>query len=77
MLEHRITLHGTGYTHYWYISAACALLRTKLAASSSTTLQEQQAIDRVSKQYYRVLGGQEDILKAKKSLLMGLDRVSN
>ena len=75
MLEHRIALHGTGYTHYWYISAACALLKAKLA-SSETTLQKQQAIDRVSKQYYRVLGGQEDFAQAKKDLLIGLDRVS-
>lgn len=31
MLEVRITLHGTGYTHYWYIFAACALLRSTLS----------------------------------------------
>jgi hypothetical protein len=68
MLEDRITRLGTGYTHYWYISAACAFLRSALSPEESTA-QKQQAIDRVARQYYRVLASQEDLLKAKEKII--------
>ena len=68
MLEDRITRLGTGYTHYWYISAACALLRSAMLPRESTA-QKQQAIDRVARQYYRVLASQEDFLNAKEKII--------
>jgi hypothetical protein len=75
MLEDRITRLGTGYTHYWYISAACSLLRTAMRPEDSS-LQKQQAIDRVARQYFRVFSSQEDFLKAKESIFpVGLSKV--
>jgi hypothetical protein len=68
MLQDRITRLGTGYTHYWYISAAYALLRSEMSPKQSTT-QKQEAIDRVARQYYRVLASQEDFLKAKEKVI--------
>ena len=68
MLEDRITRLGTGYTHYWYISAACGLLRSTIKPSEAI-VQKQQAIDRVARQYYRILASQEDFLKAKEKIL--------
>jgi hypothetical protein len=64
MLEQRITQHGTGYTYYWYISAASAFLRSVLVPSESVR-ERQEAINRVTRQYCRVLESQEDIDKAK------------
>lgn len=64
MLEDRITRLGTGYTHYWYISAACSLLRSAMRPEDSSA-QKQQAIDRVARQYFRIFASQEDFLKAK------------
>ncbi|KAI9836674.1 MAG: hypothetical protein M1819_001310 [Sarea resinae] len=68
MLEDRITRLGTGYPHYWYISAACALLRSAVSPEESTA-QKQQAIDRIARQYYRVLASQEDFLRAKEKII--------
>lgn len=72
LLEERIAKLGTGYTHYWYISASLALLQCALLPSKSTA-QKQQAIDRVSRQYQRVLEAQEDFPTAKESLLPGIN----
>lgn len=75
MLEDRITRLGTGYTHYWYISAACSLLRSAMRPEDSS-IQKQQAIDRVARQYFRVFSSQEDFQKAKESILpVGLSKV--
>lgn len=68
LLADRITRLGTGYTHYWYISAACALLKLTVLPEQATA-QKQEAIDKVARQYYRVLASQEDILKAKERIL--------
>lgn len=68
MLEDRITQLGTGYTHYWYISAGCALLRSASSPDTST-VENQQAIDRVARQYYRILASQEDIHIAKEKVI--------
>jgi hypothetical protein len=38
---------------------------------SQSDAQKQQAIDRVARQYYRVLASQEDFVKAKEKLLPG------
>lgn len=67
MLEERITRLGTGYTHHWYISATCSLLRSALRPEDSSA-QKQQAIDRVARQYYRVLASQEDFIKAREKI---------
>ncbi|KAJ6161236.1 hypothetical protein N7470_004632 [Penicillium chermesinum] len=76
MLEDRIIQLGTGYTHYWYISAGCALLRSASSPDSSL-VENQQAIDRVARQYYRVLASQDDIHLAKEKVLnMPADQVS-
>lgn len=64
MLEQRIVRLGTGYTHYWYMSAACSLVRTVIFPNVSAG-QKEQAIDRVARQYYHVLQSQEDFVKAK------------
>lgn len=68
MLEDRIARLGTGYTHYWYISATSALLRSAIRPEDSSA-QKQQAIDRVARQYYRVFASQEDYTKAKEKIL--------
>ncbi|KAJ5679058.1 hypothetical protein N7462_007302, partial [Penicillium macrosclerotiorum] len=68
MLQDRIVQLGTGYTHYWYISAGFALLRSAMSPDRSS-LENQQAIDRVARQYYRVLASQEDIKLAKENII--------
>ena len=76
MLEQRITRLGTGYTHYWYISAARSLLRSAMQPEKLIE-QKQQAIDGVARQYYRILASQEDFVKAKDSILpAGISKVS-
>ena len=76
MLEQRITRLGTGYTHYWYISAARSLLRSAMQPEKLIE-QKQQAIDGVARQYYRVLASQEDFMKAKESILpVGIIKVN-
>jgi hypothetical protein len=76
MLEQRITRLGTGYTHYWYISAARSLLRSAIQPEKLME-QKQQAIDGVARQYYRVLASQEDFVKAKESILpAGISKVN-
>lgn len=70
MLEDKITHLGTGYTHYWYISAAYGLINSK-ASSGNGTGQEQQAIERVARQYFKVRASQEDLPKAKEKMLLG------
>ncbi|KAJ6111408.1 hypothetical protein N7523_007469 [Penicillium sp. IBT 18751x] len=64
LFEDRITRIGTDFTRYWYISAARALLRSVVDRSNATTL-EQQAIEHVARQYYRIRASQEDLLSAK------------
>ncbi|OKL57739.1 hypothetical protein UA08_06921 [Talaromyces atroroseus] len=64
MLESKITQHGTGYTYYWYISAASALLRGLLAPEEASR-EKEEAIGRVTRQYYRILAWQEDLVKAR------------
>ncbi|KAF3400926.1 hypothetical protein DPV78_006061 [Talaromyces pinophilus] len=68
MLEQRITQHGTGYTYYWYISAASAFLRSVLFPSESTR-EKEGAINRVTRQYCRILEAQEDIDSAKDMIM--------
>lgn len=76
MLEQRITQHGTGYTYYWYISAASAFLRSVLFPSESTR-EKEGAINRVTRQYCRILEAQEDIDSAKDMIMpMHLQSVS-
>lgn len=77
MLEDRIKRLGTGYTHYWYISAACSLLRSAMRPDESS-VQKQQAIDRVARQYFRVFNSQEVFQKARESILpAGFGKVSS
>lgn len=68
MLEHRISQHGTGYTYYWYISAASAFLRSVLIPSQST-VEKEGAINRVTQQYCRILEAQQDIDSAKNTIM--------
>jgi hypothetical protein len=69
MLEDKITLLGTGYTHYWYISAAYGLITSKLSPGNATA-QKQQAIDRVARQYFKVRASQEGLPQAKEKMLL-------
>jgi Fungal specific transcription factor domain len=64
MLETKITQHGTGYTYYWYISAASALLRAMLVPEEASR-EKEEAISRVTRQYYRILAWQEEPVKAR------------
>jgi hypothetical protein len=68
MLEDKITYLGTGYTHYWYISAAYGLISSK-TSTGNPTAQKQQAIDRVARQYFKVRASQEDLPRAKEKML--------
>jgi hypothetical protein len=70
LLEEKITRLGTGYTHYWYISAAYGLIQLDKTPGNPTA-QKQQAIDRVARQYFKVRASQEDLSKAKEKLLLG------
>ena len=74
MLEDKITRLGTGYTHYWYISAAYGLVQSKSSQGSPAT-QKQEAVDRLSRQYYKVLASQEDLSKAKENMLRRIGNV--
>ncbi|KAJ5198622.1 uncharacterized protein N7498_007739 [Penicillium cinerascens] len=67
LFEDRITRLGTDFTRHWYISAARSLLRSVVDPSDATT-QEQQAIEHVARQYYRVRASQEDMHSAKEKL---------
>lgn len=64
LFEDRITRIGTDFTRYWYISAARALLRS-IVDPTDATMQEQQAIEHVARQYYRIRASQEDLHSAK------------
>lgn len=64
LLEQRITQHGTGYTHYWYISAAIAFVRCILVPST-TKMNKEEAINSVTQQYRRILDSQEELNTAK------------
>lgn len=76
MLEQRITQHGTGYTYYWYISAASAFLRSVLVPVESTR-EKEGAINKVTRQYCRILEAQQDIDIAKDMIIpMHLQSVS-
>lgn len=68
LLGDRISLLGTGYTHYWYISAGCSLVRSAISPGAST-LHKQLAIERLTKQYYRVLASQEEFPEAKEKVV--------
>lgn len=68
MLEDRIVQIGTGYTHHWYISAGCALLRLTLSLDQSIH-ESGQAVDRVARQYYRVMSSQVEIETAKEKII--------
>lgn len=70
MLEDKITHLGTGYTHYWYISAAYDLVTSKLLPGNAV-VQKQQAIDRVARQYFKVRASQEDLPQAKEKFRLG------
>ncbi|KAJ5119360.1 hypothetical protein N7448_010029 [Penicillium atrosanguineum] len=67
LFEDRTTRTGTDFTRYWYISAARALLRSAVDPSDAT-MQEQQAIEHVARQYYRIRASQEDLHSAKNKL---------
>lgn len=68
MLEDRISFLGTGYTHYWYICAACALLRSILDPADSKA-QMEEAIGKLTRQYHRTLAGQEETRQAERNLI--------
>ncbi|PYI11245.1 hypothetical protein BO78DRAFT_382551 [Aspergillus sclerotiicarbonarius CBS 121057] len=67
LLSQRITRLGTGYTHYWYISAAYTFLQLVLSPTDQSARKE-EAIERVVRQYHRILAHQEDLHKAKEVL---------
>ncbi|CRG91279.1 Mediator of RNA polymerase II transcription subunit 12-like protein [Talaromyces islandicus] len=76
MLEDRISYLGTGYTHYWYICAACALLRSILDPADSK-VQMEEAIGKLTRQYHRTLAGQEETRQAERNLIpAGLKRMN-
>lgn len=58
-LGDNITQLGTGYTYYWYISAARGLLKT-MTTRSDVRVEQKFAVDEVIKQYYKVLALQEN-----------------
>ena len=74
MLEDKITRLGTGYTHYWYISAAYGLVQSNIS-QGNPAMQKQQAVDRLSRQYYKILAAQEDLSKAKENMLRRMGNV--
>jgi hypothetical protein len=59
-LGENITLLGTGFTHYWYISAANGLLRSG-SPLANVQVEKKITVDQVIKQYYKVLATQEDV----------------
>jgi hypothetical protein len=59
-LGENITQLGTGFTHYWYISAANGLLKSRLPLAN-VQVEQKIAVDQVIKQYYKVLATQEDV----------------
>ncbi|OJK01963.1 hypothetical protein ASPACDRAFT_40779 [Aspergillus aculeatus ATCC 16872] len=68
LLEEKTTRLGTGYTHYWYIAAAAAFLRSRIPDPAHPAVQKEEAIYEVVRQYHRVLAHQEDLRKAKELL---------
>ncbi|EED12805.1 conserved hypothetical protein [Talaromyces stipitatus ATCC 10500] len=68
MLEKRITQYGTGYTYYWYISAASKFLQSALVPSEGVR-EKEEAINRVTRQYCRVLESQVDVERAKDMIM--------
>ena len=74
MLEDKITRLGTGYTHYWYICAAYGLVQSN-TSQGNPDIQKQKAVDRLSRQYYKVLASQEDLSKAKENMLRRIGNV--
>ncbi|PYI14164.1 hypothetical protein BO99DRAFT_395230 [Aspergillus violaceofuscus CBS 115571] len=68
LLEEKTTRLGTGYTHYWYIAAAAAFLRSRIPNAAHPAVQKEEAIYEVVRQYHRVLAHQEDLRKAKELL---------
>ncbi|PWY69008.1 hypothetical protein BO94DRAFT_590587 [Aspergillus sclerotioniger CBS 115572] len=76
LLSQRITRLGTGYTHYWYISAAYTFLQLVLSPTDQSGRKE-EAIERVVRQYHRILAHQEDLHKAKEVLFpLRLDQMA-
>lgn len=69
LFEERITRLGTDFTRHWYISAARSLLRSVVDPSDATT-EEQQAIEHVARQYYRIRASQEDLHSAKEKVFV-------
>ncbi|OOF99008.1 hypothetical protein ASPCADRAFT_162906 [Aspergillus carbonarius ITEM 5010] len=67
LFSQRITRLGTGYTCHWYISAAYTFLQLVLSPTDQTARKE-EAIERVVRQYHRILAHQEDLHKAKEVL---------
>jgi hypothetical protein len=59
-LGENIKLLGTGFTHYWYISAANGLLRSG-SPLADVQVEKRITVDQVIKQYYKVLATQEDV----------------
>lgn len=59
-LGENITQLGTGFTHYWYISAANGLLKSG-SPLANVQVEQKIAVDQVIKQYYKVLATQEDV----------------
>ncbi|KAJ5257109.1 hypothetical protein N7478_013213 [Penicillium angulare] len=76
LLEDRIVQLGTGYTHHWYISAGRALLSLTCSPEQSTQ-EGEQAVDRVARQYYRVMASQVDIELAKEKIMTLPDNGEN
>ncbi|KAI9758709.1 MAG: hypothetical protein M4579_002884 [Chaenotheca gracillima] len=63
LLEDKIMRLGQGFRQYWFVSTAYGLVYSTLSPEHSA-LQKQQAIDRVQRLYYKVLGSQEDLTRA-------------
>jgi hypothetical protein len=59
-LGENITLLGTGFTYYWYTSAANGLLRSG-SPLANVQVEKKISVDQVIKQYYKVLATQEDV----------------
>jgi hypothetical protein len=59
LLEQRSLRPGRGNHQYWYLSAACSLVRIQFDPGRAQAL-EKQATDRVCKLWYKILSLQEE-----------------
>lgn len=68
MLDQKIKQHGTGFTYDWYISAASSLLRA-VSNPGDAVREKEEAIGRVTRQYYQILAWQEELSKARDAIV--------